>query len=143
MEGREPCKHFVDQDTESPPIDWLPVTLIQQNLRRYVFRSTANGKGSLRDNLREAEINHLEVAIVSNHNILWLQISVNDILSMQVLKNTDDLCPVELSLPQIEVLHGPVIGEQVTSSEELCNEVYVAIVLEEPIVVHLERKIYE
>jgi len=143
LEGREPCKHFVDQDTKSPPIDWFPVTLIEQNLRRYVFRSSTNGKGALRDNLGEAEINHLEVAIISNHNILRLQISVNDILSMQVLKNTDDLCPIELCLAQIEVFHGPVVGKEVTSSEELCNEVYVAIVLEEPIVVHLEKNIYE
>jgi hypothetical protein len=143
LEGREPCKHFVDQDTKSPPIDWLPVTLIEQNLRRYVFRSTTNGKGALRDNLGEAKINHLEVAVISDHDVFWLQISVYDILSMQVLKNTDDLCPVELCLPQIEVLHGPVVGEQVTSSEELCNEVYVAIVLEEAIVVHLKKNIYE
>ena len=41
------------------------------------------------------------------------------------------------SLFEIEVSNGSVIGKEVTPSEELCNEVDVPVILQEPIVVQL------
>ena len=79
--------HFVDQDSEGPPINWLRVSLVEENLGRNVFWSTANGVSSLLDDLRKTVINQLEVAIVANHDILWLQVSVYDVFTVEVLED--------------------------------------------------------
>lgn len=57
---------------------------------------------------------------------------------MQVFKNTHDLRSIELGLLEVEMLYRAMVGEEVTSSEQLCDEIDIAVVLKEAIVVHLE-----
>ena len=79
--------HLVNQDSEGPPIDWLRVSLVEENLGRNVFWGSANGVSSLLDDLGKTVINQLQVAIVANHNVLWLQVSVDDIFTVEVLED--------------------------------------------------------
>ncbi len=57
---------------------------------------------------------------------------------MQIFKDAHDLCPVELRLLQTESLGGSVISEKIPSSQQLRQEVDVAIILQETIIVHLQ-----
>lgn len=140
LEGWEPGEHFVHQDAQGPPIDWLSVALIQQDLWCYVLGRAADREGALGNYLRESEINHFEIAIVSDHDVLWLEVAIDDILPMQVLKDADYLRSVELGLLQVEVLHSSVVGEKVAPPQKLSEEVDVAVVLHEAIVVHLKMR---
>jgi len=71
------------------------MTLIQQNLRSDVFRSSTNSVSSFPHNFGESEVNEFQVTVISNHNILRFEVSIHDFFSMQILENTDDLSSVE------------------------------------------------
>ena len=87
--------HFVNKDSKGPPVDGASVTFVQEDLRCNVLWSSANCVSSLSDCLREPKIDHFEVAVASNHNILRLQIPVADVLGVEVIENEDDLCNVK------------------------------------------------
>lgn len=46
VEGIDSGVHFINQDTESPPINGLSMALVENDFRGDVLRSTANGEGS-------------------------------------------------------------------------------------------------
>lgn len=129
LEGREPREHLVHQYAQRPPVHRLPVALVQQYLRRNVLRGPTDSESTLGNYFRKAEIYHLQVAVICYHDILWLQVAVNDIFAMQILEDTHDLGTIELGLLEVEVLYCTVVGEEITSSEEFRNEIYVSIVL--------------
>lgn len=58
LEWWETREHFIDQDTQAPPIDRFSMALIQKDLGSDVFGGTANGKCALSYDLSEAKINH-------------------------------------------------------------------------------------
>lgn len=82
MEGWESCKHLVHKNTEGPPIDGLTVTLVEKDLRCDVLGGTANCEGALSYYLSEAEIDHLEISIIGDHDVLGFEISVHDVFTM-------------------------------------------------------------
>lgn len=79
LEWRVTSKHFVQKDAYSPPINGFPVTLVEQDFRGNILGSTTNGVCSLCNDLSETEINHLEVTISPNHNILRFEIPIDDV----------------------------------------------------------------
>jgi len=133
--------HLVHEDTEGPPIDGLAVASVEEDLRGDVLGGTANGVGSLLHDLSKAIVDKLEVTINANHNILGLKISVDDILGMQVLEDRSDLGTVELSLLGVEVSNSTVIGEEITTREQLSSEVDVTVVLEISVVAESKRMV--
>jgi hypothetical protein len=143
--------HFVHQDSEGPPIHRLAVTSVQKDLRGDVFGSTTDSVSSLLDDLSKAIIDKLEVTICADHDVFGLEISVDDVLGMQVLEYRSDLSTVEsreshndfkqvrikrylLSLFSVEVAYSSVVCEQITTWEKFSGEVDVAVVLEVTIV---------
>ena len=72
LERRVASEHFIEQDAESPPIDRKTMTLIQQYFWRNVLGSSANSVCTFFDDLREAEINHLQITVRANHKINFL-----------------------------------------------------------------------
>ena len=78
--------HLVDQDAEGPPIDWLRVSLVEEDLGSNVFWSATNSVSSFLDNFGETVIDELEVSIVADHDVFWLQVSVDDVFAMEVLE---------------------------------------------------------
>jgi hypothetical protein len=95
LERWKTSQHLVDKDAESPPVDRFRVALIEQYLRCYVLRGAADGVGALADDLSEAEVDELEVALVADHDVLRLQVAVDDVLPVQVLEDANYLSPVE------------------------------------------------
>lgn len=80
------------------------MTLVKENLGCDVFRSPTDSEGSLCYNLSKTEIDHLEISILTDHNVLRLQVAIADILRVQVLKDGDYLCTIENSLLKIKML---------------------------------------
>ena len=71
------------------------MALIEQDLRCDVLRRSANCIGALSNNLGKAVINELEIAIAANHDVLGLQVAIDNILAMQVLEDRRDLGAIE------------------------------------------------
>lgn len=61
-----PSVHLVDEDAQSPPVNSLPVTLIQQNLWSQVLWSSTQCIGSSFYYLRETEVSEFQVAVLCN-----------------------------------------------------------------------------
>lgn len=52
--------------------------------------------------LSSAHINELHVSRVINHDILWLEISVDDAIRVQILNREEERCDVELRVHRRE-----------------------------------------
>ena len=61
--------------------------------------------------------------------VFWFEVSVNYVFRMQVLKHTNDLRRVKLSLFRFKLPHSSKICEHFSSSDKLNNKVEVSIVL--------------
>jgi hypothetical protein len=109
LEWWVPGEHFVKKNAESPPVDWLAVALVEKNLWRDVLRRAADSVGTFGADLGEAKVYQLKIAIGMNHNILGLEIAIDNLFALQVLKNGNDLCTIELCLLAIKVAHTPMI----------------------------------
>ena len=94
-EGVDSCNHLVDEHAESPPIHWFSVSLILQDLGSEVFRRAAERESPSFDDLGKAEVRQLQVSIGPNKNVFWLQIAIDDILAVQILENSNNMCRVK------------------------------------------------
>lgn len=95
VEGVDAGDHFVEEDAEGPPVDGLAVSLVQQDLRREVLRGSAEGVCPAFDDLGEPEIGEFQVAVGADEQVLGLEVSVDDILRVQVLEHGRHLRRVE------------------------------------------------
>ncbi len=87
IEGVDTSNHLIGQNAQGPPVDWLSVSLIQKHFRRQILGRSAQCVSSGLTVLSKAEICQLQVAVLVDENVLWLQISVDDVLRMQILKH--------------------------------------------------------
>ena len=67
------------------------MALVEKHFRRQVLRSAAEGVGTRLAVLRETEVGQLEVTLLINEDILRLQITVDDVLLMQILEHESNL----------------------------------------------------
>lgn len=133
-EGGVSGVHLIDKDAERPPINWLRVTLIEQDLGRNVLRRSTNGVRSLFDDLSKAKIDEFKVTVLVDHNIFRFQITVYNILGVEVLKNSGNLGTVELCLLSVEITLASVVRKEIAAREQLSRKIDVSIVLEEAII---------
>lgn len=87
--------HLIDQNPERPPVHWAAVTFVEQDFRGNVLRSTTDCVGTFSHDLGKTEVNHFQVAVPSDHNVLGLQVSVANVFGVQVLENQDHLRSIE------------------------------------------------
>jgi len=113
------------------------MTLVQQNLRSDILRSPANRVGSLGHNLGESIVDELEITVVCNHDILWLEVTIANVPRVKVLKDAGNLCAIKGRMTTVEVSYCAMVSEQVTATQELSSEVNVTIVLEKSIIIEL------
>ena len=88
---------LVGKDAKCVPVCGTSMTYVQDNLRRDVFGSSTESVSTVPrlQTLHEAEIGHLNVATVLHENILRLQISIDQVLTMHVLENEYNLSTVK------------------------------------------------
>ena len=56
-------EHLVDEDAQSPPVDAEAVPFVRDDLGREILGRAAQRPRALLDDLSEAEVDHLEVAV--------------------------------------------------------------------------------
>jgi len=67
------------------------VAFVEEDFGGKVLWRAAEGIGACFAVLGEAEISKLEIAFLVNENVLWLQVSVDDLLGVEILKHEDNL----------------------------------------------------
>mmetsp|Transcript_82673 Transcript_82673/g.256767 ORF Transcript_82673/g.256767 Transcript_82673/m.256767 type:complete len:219 (+) Transcript_82673:148-804(+) len=87
--------HLVDEDAEGPPVYGLPVALVEQDLWGNVLGRAAEGVRPMVDDLREAKVRELHVAVEVDENVLRLQVPVDYVLLVAVLEDGRNLRSVE------------------------------------------------
>ena len=70
IEWIDSCVHFINEYTESPPINGFSMSLVKDDLRSNVFRSSTNSEGSaFIENFSKSKISQFQVAIIGNEKI--------------------------------------------------------------------------
>jgi hypothetical protein len=132
--------HLVKQNSQSPPINGLTMTLVQNNLRGNVLRSTANSESSsLIENLGKSEIGKLQITVVSDQEILGFEISIDDILGVKVFKTASNSGSVESGLLSRERFDRSEVSEELSSVDQLKNQIEILGILSESLKVDDER----
>ena len=102
--------HFVNKNSQSPPVNGFSVALVQNDFRGNVLRSTADGEcSSFIKHFSKSEICKFQVTIVSDQKILRFEVPKNNIFAMQVFKATGHNWPVESGLVSCEWFDGTQI----------------------------------
>ena len=87
--------HLVREDTEGPPIDGLSVAFIEEHFGGEILGSSAEGVSAGLAVLGEAEVRQLEVAFGVDEDVFRLQVTVDNVQRVQVLKHECHLSRVE------------------------------------------------
>lgn len=113
------CQHLIYQYAEAPPVHWLSMSFIQQDLWCEILGGSTKSVRSWVTEFGKPKICQFKVAILSDQYIFGFQVSINDILSMQVFEHADYLSCIELSFIALEFPLVPQIGEKLTALNEL------------------------
>ncbi len=105
LERWEACQHLVDKNAKAPPINWFSMTLVQENFRSDVLWGAANCESAFGNDFCESEVNHFQISILAYHDVLWFQVTIDDIFSVQVFEDGDYLSTVEYCLFKVKMLH--------------------------------------
>lgn len=79
--------HLINQDTEGPPVNWLGVAFVEEDFGGDVLGCATDGVGALLDFFGKSIVNKLEIAIICDHDVLWLQVTIHYVLAVQILKH--------------------------------------------------------
>ena len=117
-EGRVAHEELVCEYPEPPPVDTLVVPLLQDDLWRHVVRGPALRPAPLvlGHLAGEAEVCQHDVTLLVQQEVLRFQVSVDDVVPVEVGEGCDDLCDVEEGRLQGELPVTPEVGEQFTSA---------------------------
>jgi len=123
-------QHFVNQHTQSVPIDTLVVGLGLNDFRSEVVWCSTEGPSYVGNVFSESEIGDLDVSVGSEEDVLRLEISVDDVEGVKVVESEGDFGGVELGDRVWESLGGRGEGRgreeirlgSVTRSSELVAE---------------------
>ena len=126
LEGVDPADHLVSQHAKGPPIDGESVTFVDDHFRsKILWRATegiSHAISRLLD-LGEAKISELKVALAIEEHILWLQVSVDDPVDVEVLECEDDLSGVKACPVLRESNLVAKMEEELAAIQEVCDEV--------------------
>ena len=130
-EGRIAGGHLVDEHAECPPVDGLVVALAENDLGRQVLGRAAQCPRAALDALGEAEVGHLQVAVLVDKQVLGLQIAIQDLQVVQVLEREHDLRAVEARVRLGKAAHAPQMREHLATRNKLQHHEQVQIVLQQ------------
>lgn len=92
--------------------------LLGQHFRSHVLGTAAVGGGELigpESGLAESEVSYLEVSVQVDHDVFGFDISVYDVLAVQVLNAQQDLDEAVASLVLTHLAHLPQVVEQLST----------------------------
>lgn len=117
------------------------MTLIEKNLRSKVLGCSTNTLGIIMPKdvfLRQTEISNFDVSVVTHKNVLWFQISVENILRVQVMQSQEYIGCIESGGILLESTNLRKIEEKLTTWAIFEHKKELAITLEG--IVHLDNK---
>lgn len=95
VEGVDSGDHLVGEDAECPPVDWFAVALVEEDLGCQVFGSTTESVSARLAILGETKVCQFQISLLVDQNVLWFEISVDNIEGVQVFEHETDLGGVE------------------------------------------------
>lgn len=98
---------FINNGAKTPPINRLPMSIFFNNLRSQILRRSTDRKSFIfSDNVvfRKSKICQLNVAFFVNEYIFWFEVSIYDVLRVEVFDGEDHLGGVESGLRLGEAL---------------------------------------
>lgn len=116
-------EHLIVKDPKRPPVDPLVVALVEEHLGRDVLGGTAERVGLELHLLREAKVGDFEVTFAIKQQVLRLQITVDDLVEVEVLKYQRDLRSVELRRVVVEPPCLPQVREELPARDVLQRQV--------------------
>ena len=125
IKRRPSAEELDNQNTERPPVGAHVVPAAKDDLGREVFGRAAQRPRALAaiDNLGEAKVDHLDVALGIEKKVLGLEVSVDDVVFMQVLERDGDARRVEARALLREWALLVEIIEELAAEDELEEEV--------------------
>jgi len=103
----------------------LSVALIEENLWRDVLGRSTERVGAILNHFGEPKIRELQVPVLCEQDILRLQISVNDVFGVAVLKNERDARRVKSSRLIVKPTGFSQVGEELPPNHVLEHQVQV------------------
>ena len=132
VEGREAHNHFIGENTQGPPVDGEAVAALNQNLWRQVVGRTTEGEGlciAFKD-LGQAEIGEADIAIFVHQDVFGLEITVDNVLLVQVAERHSDLNGIEARSVLIEARDIAEMHEKLTATHKSHDEEDLLLSLE-------------
>lgn len=74
------------------------MSLVKKNLWSNILWSSTDSVGPFSHNLSKSKVNEFEEAVISNHDVFRLEISVDYIFIMEVFKYSDYLGPIKSTI---------------------------------------------
>lgn len=71
------------------------MALVQQNLRGQILGSPTQGVCSGLHQLGEAEVGEFEIAILSDKQVLWLEVPEDDVPVVEMFEDEDNLSRIQ------------------------------------------------
>ena len=121
--------HFINDDSQSPPIDGLAMALVLKNLWRQIFWSATKCESPVLDSFSKTEISKLDVTIGGDEHVFGFEVAVNDVLAVEVLEDEDQLGCIECGLVRFENAFFSEMGEELSARDVFHEEVNVFAVL--------------
>ena len=141
LEGVDATDHLVSEHAQGPPIDGERVAFRQDNLWGKILWSTAESIGHAISRLLDfgqSEVCELQIALLIKQDILWLQVSVDDAVRVQVLQSQDDLSCIEARSILRKANLIAQMEEELAAIEEIRDEVQTLARLEGVVQLHDE-----
>ena len=106
VEWRETHNHLVGENAECPPVHRERVSLFDKDFRRQVVWCAAKRESLLAalQNFSKTEVRQTNVPILVHKNVFRLQVTVDDLLVVEVSKRQSNLNRVEFSAFLVESL---------------------------------------
>lgn len=92
--------HFVNQNSECPPVDRKIVTRLQNHLRSKILRCSTicPGHAARVEHFCQTKVDNFEIAIHVNEDVLQLEVPMNNALAMEISQCQGNLHCVKFNL---------------------------------------------
>lgn len=100
VEGRQSVQHFVQNGTQTPPVDRPIVLFLAQHFRCQILGRTAKGSRRVslpKSVLAQTKVGQDDVSIAIQQNVFRFQVPVDDALRVKIAEGTTDFGGIETS----------------------------------------------
>jgi len=131
-ERRPACRHLIDKDSKSPPVNCETMPFLIKDLWSQILCGSAEGVGLLclgLQEFRQAKVGQIDVASFINEYVLRLKISVDYAVMVKIAKCYSNLCSIEFHNVLREALVMEQMVIEITTSHILKEKVDSELVL--------------